>query len=264
MNKGRVRHLCIGALLLAAGCANTGGSTDPSASDGGSTAAIMAAISDSRRPEADVARDAGRNPQAVLEFAGLAPGMSVLDMFAGGGYYTEVASYVVGSTGRVVAYNNTGYNVVAARQIASRYADGRLASVEQLSSENNEMELPTSAFDVVLFILAYHDVYYLDGERGWALIDRPKMLQTLFDAVRPGGRVIVADHVAKPDTPAEQARALHRIDPALIRADFEAAGFRYDGESDALRNPDDEFGTMAMMPHVRGKTDRAVLRFIKP
>lgn len=225
---------------------------------------IAAAVADPRRPAADVARDAGRKPQALLEFAGLAPGMSVLDMFAGGGYYTELAAYVVGSTGRVVAYNNTGYNRIAAKGIAARYANGRLAAVEQLVSANNELTLPPSAFDVALFILSYHDVYYIDSEGSWERIDRPRLLKEVYGAVRPGGRVIVVDHVARSDIPAEQVRALHRIDPELIRADFRAAGFQYDGESDLLRNPDDDFDVIAMAPNVRGRTDRAVLRFVKP
>jgi len=262
----RVILLCITVLLCAAGCARNDSGTDPGAGvvPGAAADPIAAAVADPRRPADDVARDGGRNPQAVLEFAGLGPGMSVLDMFAGGGYYTELAAYVVGAPGRVVAYNNTGYSMAASKAIASRYAGGRLANVEQLTSENNALELPPGAFDVVLFILSYHDVYYLDGERGWTQIDRPAMLKTLFDSVKPGGRVIVADHVATAGMPAAEVRALHRIDPELIKADFQAAGFRYDGETDVLRNPDDDFGVIAMAPNVRGKTDRAVMRFVKP
>ena len=131
-------------------------------------------------------------------------------------------------------------------------------------SKNNELKLPASAFDVTLFILCYHDAYYLDGERGWVKIDIPKMLAEVFDAVKPRGKVIVADHVAKAGLSADTVRALHRIDPALIKADFLAAGFHFDGESNVLRNPNDDFDVIAMAPHVRGKTDRALLRFVKP
>lgn len=274
MNRRQASYLCLGAVLVA-GCTGDKPAIDtadvaaePAATPATPTpttpAVIAAAIANPDRPADDVARDAGRNPQAVLEFAGVSPGMHVLDMFAGGGYYTELIAGVVGSEGKVVAYNNTGYSMVAAKAIASRYADGRLPDVEQLVGENNELELPSSAFDVVLFMLSYHDAYYLDGERGWVRIDMPKMLAEVFDAVKPGGSVIVADHVAQAGMPREEVKALHRIDPELIKADFQAAGFRYDGESDALRNPDDDFAVIAMAPHVRGKTDRALLRFVKP
>lgn len=226
--------------------------------------AIEAAIADPRRFERDRNSDARRNPQAILEFAGVRPGAHVLDMFAGGGYYTELAAYVVGSEGRVVTYNNRLYNMQSRVSRAERYADGRLAWVEHLVSENNEMELPAAAFDTCLFILAYHDVYYLDSENGWELIDRPRMLAQLFNSIRAGGTVVVVDHVAAPDVPAEAIKTLHRIDPELIKADFEDAGFIYDGQLDVLRNPNDELSVMAMMPNVRGNTDRAVLRFSRP
>jgi predicted methyltransferase len=57
---------------------------------------------------------------------------------------------------------------------------------------------------------------------------------------------------------------LHRIDPALIIADFTAAGFQFDAESDVLSNAYDPHDVIAMAPQIRGKTDRAVLRFKKP
>jgi predicted methyltransferase len=271
MNIRRVLCLCVAALVIG-GCTNDDTEVaadvvvdvvvDKAPASIDLAAVIATAIGDARRPADDVARDAGRNPQALLEFAGIAPGMNVLDMFAGGGYYTELATYIAGTDAKVVAYNNMGYGAVAGEAIASRYADGRLANVEQLTS--NELALPASTFDLVLFVLCYHDVYYLENERGWVRIDRPQMLKTVFNSVKSGGKVVVADHVARAGLPLDEVKALHRIDPELIKADFQAAGFSFDGESDVLRNPDDDFDVIAMAPHVRGKTDRAVLRFVKP
>ncbi len=250
------------ALAGAAGCATT--STGNNAVQGADNAAIAAAIGDPRRPAADVTRDPGRKPQEVLEFAGLRPGQSVLDFFAGGGYLTELAYYVVGPAGKVTAYNNTGYAAISSKEAEARYGNGRLPGVQQLVSANNEIELPESAYDVSLFIMAYHDVYYLDGDRGWERIEMSRLLGELYRSVKPGGVVVVVDHVARPGLSREQVKPLHRIDPALIKADFAAAGFVLDGEADFLRNPADQVDVMAMLPPVRGKTDRAVLRFIKP
>ena len=236
----------------------------PAGAESDASAAIAAAIADPRRLPVDRTRDADRKPEAILAFAGLRPGMTVLDMFSGGGYYTHLAASVVGPAGKVIAHNNTLYASIAGRQIEQRYADGRLPSVEQILGENNQLSLPADAFDVALLILCYHDVYYIDGQRGWELIDRPRMLAELYSAVKPGGAVLVVDHVADPDTPDDVIAGLHRIDPALVKADFTAAGFRFDAESDVLSNDSDPRDVIAMAPHVRGKTDRAVLRFRRP
>jgi predicted methyltransferase len=234
-----------------------------SVQSGADSAAIAAAIANPARPAADVARDAQRKPQAVLEFAGLRAGMDFLDMFAGGGYYTEIAYYAVGPTGSVTAYNNNLYQQIAAKALAERFADGRLPGVAQLVSNNNELMLRANAFDIVMFGLSYHDVYHLAGERGWDKIDRPALLAEVYAALRPGGVVVVMDHVAPADMPDKQAGALHRVNPAAIKADFLAAGFTYDGASEVLRNPADDYALIAMAPQVRGQTDRVVLRFSK-
>ncbi len=243
------------------------GSADDKAQTGAESAggaAIAAAIEDPRRLPRDRDRDAGRKPEAILALAGLRSGMTVLDMFSGGGYYTQLAASVVGPTGKVVAHNNTTYATIAGTEIDQRYADGRLPTVEQVLGENNKLTLPADAFDVALLILCYHDVYYLDGQRGWERIDRPLMLAELYSAVKPGGVVLVVDHVAEPGTPDNVVASLHRVDPALVKADFTAAGFRLDAESDVLSNDNDPHDVIAMAPQVRGKTDRAALRFRKP
>ena len=72
--------------------------------------AIEQAVANSARPEADTLRDSNRKPAEVLEFFGIEPGMNVLDIFAGGGYYTEILSYLVGDDGKVTLYNNGGWN----------------------------------------------------------------------------------------------------------------------------------------------------------
>lgn len=225
---------------------------------------IPAAVANPDRLQADIERDAGRKPGEVLEFIGIQPGMVVLDMFAGGGYYSELLSYAVGPQGRVVAHNNTPYATIAAKNIAERYADGRLPNVEQLLGDNNELLLPADTFDVALFVLSYHDVYYIDGDRGWVLIDRPAMLAEVFRAMKPGAVVAVIDHVGDPATPLDVAKQIHRIDPTLVKADFGAAGFRLDAESDVLRNKADDYSVIPMLPHIRGRSDRFVMRFVKP
>jgi len=225
---------------------------------------IEAAVADPRRSPGDIARDVNRKPAEVLRFIGIEPGMVVLDMYSGGGYYAELLSYVVGGDGRVIAHNNTPYATLARADMEPRYSNGRLGNVGQLIGENNQLELEADMFDAVLFILSYHDVYYIDGERGWELVDRPMMLAEVFAAMKPGAVLGLVDHVAAAGMPTEAVKPLHRIDPELVKADFLAAGFVLDGESDVLRNPADDYNMLPMLPQIRGRSDRMLLRFIKP
>lgn len=226
--------------------------------------AILSALADAERPAADRARDSSRQSAAVLRFFGVTPGMTVLDLYSGGGYYTEILSRLVGPKGRVVAHNNTPYLQFARDELATRYAAGRLPNVEQLLAENNALSLPVATFDVVLMTDVYHDVYLVDEKNGWSRVDAPKMLATIYSSMRPGAVLGVVDHVAAPGVSLEQAAALHRIDPDLLRRDLQAAGFAFDGQSDVLRNPADDGSRPVFDPAIRGQTNQVVYRFRRP
>jgi len=227
--------------------------------------AITQSLASTERPEYDIASDSTRLPGEVLAFLEIAPGQDVLDMFSGAGYYAELISRVVGATGTVVAHNNPSYARQSAQKRTPRYADNRLSNVTELIETDEALTLAKDAFDRVVFILAYHDVYYLDNvERGWPKVDRAAMLSKVFQATRQGGIVGVIDHAASPDESAETIADLHRIDPALVERDFIAAGFELIDSSDILANTKDDLSLMAMLPSVRGNTDRFVLKFRKP
>jgi predicted methyltransferase len=164
----------------------------------------------------------------------------------------------------VVAHNNTPSQRFATDEIEDRYANGRLPNVERIVGENNELELPANTFNMVLMILAYHDVYFVDEEMGWAKIDGPKMLAEIYASMRPGAVLGVVDHVADKGAPASTGGTLHRLDPDLIKRDIIAAGFVFAGESDILRNFEDDLTRTVFDPSIRGRTDRVVLRFRKP
>jgi predicted methyltransferase len=222
------------------------------------------ALTNELRPEADRARDAGRKPGEVLEFLGIGPGMSVLDMFSGGGWYAEVMAHVVGENGRVIAHSNQAYKAFVGEALEERFNTGRLPQAEILMAENNQMTLETDSLDAVMLGLAYHDVYNDDAEGGWELIDGPAFLAELKKGLKPGGIIAVIDHRAEAGAPPETGNTLHRIDPALVIANMEAAGFVLDGQSDILRNDDDDHSRIVFAPDLRGKTDRFILRFRNP
>jgi predicted methyltransferase len=221
------------------------------------------AVSSSTRLAGDTARDAGRKPAAVLEFMGIEPGDTVLDMFSGGGYYSELLSLVVGADGKVVAQTNEAYIGFVGDEFSQRYAGDRLANVEVLMAENNSLQLAGDQFDAIIMMLAYHDVYHEDIENGWPKIEVAAFLAELKESLKSDGIVGVVDHAADAGAPAETGNTLHRIDPARVIADFTAAGFVLDGKSDLLRNSDDDHTMLVFDPSIRGKTDRFILRFRK-
>jgi predicted methyltransferase len=229
------------------------------------TAAIDAAIASKDRPQADIARDATAKPRELLAFLGVKPGMRVIDMFAAGGYYTELLARGVGVKGQVIAWNNPPYAKFAAKDIATRYEGSRLGNVRQLTTEVDELELAPAALDAALFVMSFHDAYWRPADGSWNRTSPDELLRRVYVALKPGGVVVVQDHVANPggDT-AKVVDELHRIDPAVVRAAFERAGFVFDRASDLLAHPDDDHSKQVFDESIRGRTDQFIYRFRKP
>jgi predicted methyltransferase len=229
------------------------------------TAAIDAAIASRDRPAADMERDAVAKPRELLAFLGLKPGMRVIDMFAAGGYYTEMLARAVGVKGQVIAYNNPPYAKFAEKGIAQRYAGNRLGNVRQVTAEVDELQLAPASLDAALFVMSFHDAYWRPADGSWNRTDPDEMLRRLYAALKPGGVVVVQDHVANPggDT-AKVVEELHRIDPAVVRSAFERAGFKFDRASEILANPADDHTRLVFDKSIQGKTDQFVYRFSKP
>lgn len=221
------------------------------------------AVENATRPPADRERDASRRPAEVLEFAGIKPGMTVLDLFSGGGYYSEIFSIVVGEAGHVDAHSNAAYLNFVGDEFKDRHASDRLGNVSVLMAENNELELESGRYDVAFLALTFHD-FYLDSADGWPRIDIDKLLAELHAGLKPGGTVTIIDHYADAGSTTDTAESLHRIDPAIVKDAMQAAGFELDGESDLLRNSVDDHSKSVFDPSLRGHTDRFILRFRKP
>ena len=261
-------------LIVAGGCQQEAGTPsadispqpEPAAVDEGvaDVSIYAAAVANPARLDGDADRDAGRQPAAVMEFLGIGRGDHILEMFAGAGYYTELLSHVVGEDGSVTAHVNTPVLNFAGDKFPARHADNRLPNVEILMAENNELSLPADRFDAVTIIQNYHDLYWESEEYGWVRVEVPAFLTEIYKALKPGGTLGIVDHAAETGSPAETGGTLHRIDPAIVIADLEAAGFILDGKTDLLYGGLDDYSKSVFDPAVRGKTDRFVLRFRKP
>ena len=230
-----------------------------------SAAAIAAAIASPDRPESDREQDPRRQPQQVLEFTGVGPGMAVIDVFSAGGYYTELLARTVGVKGQVIAWNNPPYAAFAAKGIEARYAGGRLGNVRQLTTTIEALELQPDSLDLAMFVMSYHDLYWRPSDGSWPPTDPNLLLSKLYAALKPGAVVVIEDHVANPGgAPEAVVDEMHRIDPAVVKRDFEHAGFVFDGESRVLANPADDHTKPVFDESVRGHTDRFLFRYRKP
>jgi predicted methyltransferase len=264
-----VALLSLLAIALLAACgqqASEQPATEPAAATTAEPALSVyaAAVASEARPDSDRARDAGRKPAEVLEFFGIEPGMTVLDLFTGGGYYAEIIAAVVGEQGKVIAQTNQAYLGFVGEEFEQRFGDGHLANVEVLMAENNELSLEENTLDAVMLVLSFHDLYHADPENGWPEIDRPAFLAELRKGLKPGGVVAIIDHYAAAGSPTSTGDTVHRIDPAIVLADMEAAGFVFEAGSDMLRNPDDDYSQIVFAEGIRGKTDRFLMRFRNP
>ena len=216
------------------------------------------------RAEKDAALDASRKPMETLKFLGIKPGDAALDYEAGGGYDTEIMARAVGPKGSVTAWQ------------ASQFADdpegkakwsailGRTPNVKTLVQPFEGFEAPANSYSFAMFHLVYHDAYWESAKYNIKRQDPDALVKKLYTAMRPGGIVGVVDHVALPDDPRVSVEKLHRIDPAVVKADFLRAGFKLAGESQHLRNKGDDYSKGVFDPAVRGKTDRFVFKFVKP
>jgi len=253
-------------LIMISACGQQASETtpEPAAPAEPLVSAYEAALANPTRPAGDLERDAGRQPDKVIEFFGIGPGDTVLDMFSGGGYYTEMLSHVVGEGGHVTAHTNKVVLSFSGDEFNARLADDRLANVEVLTAENNELELDADRYDGVIMTLNYHDLYWVSKDYGWEKIDVEKFLAELYEGLRPGGILGIVDHNAEAGSSREVGGTLHRVDSGVVLADLETAGFVLDGESDLLRNTEDDYSKSVFDEAVRGKTDRFALRFKKP
>ena len=215
-------------------------------------AGFQAALAAEARPDADKARDAARRPQAVLEFGGIGAGMTVLDVAASSGWYTEVLAAAVGPEGRVIAHNTERSRARAGAALQAR-AD-RLGNVSVLYADFGTMGLDAEV-DAALTALNLHDHQNRSPEAG------QRFLGDVYGALKAGGVFVVIDHEG---SAGQDNRALHRM-PLQDAVDaLEQAGFVIEEISDALDNPADDHSLNIRDASLQRNTDRFLIRARKP
>jgi predicted methyltransferase len=226
-------------------------------------AAIHGALSDPRRPIEQVRLDSARKPAQLIGFAGLKAGDNVADFMPGNGYFTRIISRVVGARGHVYAFlPNEQLANCSPQEVAGTKAlegDSGYENITVLNAAAAKFATPRK-LDLIWTAHNYHDLH--DAFMGPA--DVAALNKVFFNALRPGGVYLVIDHVAQSGSGVRDTESLHRIDPAQLRREIESAGFVFEAQSAALRNPQDDHTLSVFAPRIRGRTDQVVFRFRKP
>jgi predicted methyltransferase len=255
-----------------------------------SASRIAEIIASPDRSAADRANDIRRKPLQMLAFLAIKPGITALDVSAAGGYTTELLARAVGPTGTVYGQNrprdparplptpaapegNSNPSAApapapaptGARPVPVTLADrdgnlrktGNGAPIIAVTRPFEDAAPPelTGKVDLVTLMFNYHDL-------GWMGVDRAAMNAAVFRALKPGGVFVLADHAGRPGTGISESGTLHRIEPAFLRREIEAAGFKLLAEADFLANPNDPKDKNT--PDPAQPKDEYVVKFIKP
>jgi len=219
---------------------------------------IEGAVSDSARPATDTERDAGRKPGATLAFAGVKPGMTVLELAPGRGYYTRLLSVVVGPQGKVFAVSSAPKPGAPQPPVQAIAADAHYSNVTPIVKAVSDPLVLPQKVDLVWTTQNYHDFHNLTET------DVASINKRVFDALKPGGTYFVLDHSAEAGSGARDTNTLHRIDEDTVKKEVEAAGFKFVRESEILRNKADPRTAKVFDPAIRGRTDQFLLIFTRP
>lgn len=266
--------VAIGALSMA-GCNKTSTSANPDQAAAatikgkksvqriiGNRGDVMMAIQHLDRPAKDKENDEIRKAAAVLQFTGVRPGMTVVELEAGSGYYTDILSRIVGESGSVVMQNPAAFDQFLKPEVMEARLKP-LGNVRLTKSNFDAIDAPDESADIVTWMLGPHELFYTPKDSG-PLGEPGKAYAEIFRVLKPGGSFIALDHASKTGAPESVGGDLHRIDPATVQARAEKAGFVLSKKSKIFYNPDDDHTKNVFDPEIRRKTDRFLHKYTKP
>jgi predicted methyltransferase len=200
----------------------------------------------------------------LIRFARVDASSTVIDVYPGNGDWTRLFSDVVGPEGRVYSFvpaevaHFKNDPVGRMRMLAKEL--GR-ENVEVVSADLVAMPEVTQPADVLWLHLFYHDLHTAIQAKGATATD---FNRAVYERLKPGGSYVIVDHATAAGAGTSDAQSLHRIDPASVREEVEAAGFVLVAESTMLANKADPHSIKVFDPSIKGETDRFAYRFVKP
>jgi predicted methyltransferase len=224
---------------------------------------IEKAVSDAARPADDTKRDAGRKPGELTEFAGIKPGMTVVDLLPGGGYFTRIFAKAVGPKGRVYAYFGLQYDArlkTQGKDPDNQFTDLKAVypNLDVIHGKLEDFVTPEKV-DLIWTADNYHDMHTKAYGNDLAAVNK-----AIFNSLKPGGIFIVMDHRSVKGAGVEISEKLHRMDEDVVKQEVQAAGFKLVAESKVLTRPSDDDSKRVFEAGEHDNTDELVLKFRKP
>ncbi|MFN3388732.1 MAG: class I SAM-dependent methyltransferase [Allosphingosinicella sp.] len=269
------------ALALAvSGCAPSQAALQSAANDLAADAAIAASVESPTRTPANVARDRYRHPAETLAFFGVRPGQTVVEIWPGGGWYTEILAPLVGQTGTLYAVaNGNGLNGVKRLMEANPAVYGNIRTAAFPAFDAAAARVPDGTADVVLTFRNVHNWrmgYQRDDKQDYA----PEAFRQIYAMLKPGGVLGIVDHRLPESADDAREKTSGYIKTSTVRRLAEQAGFRFAGASEINANPADTAdwpnGVWTLPPSLAlkdqdrekylaiGESDRMTLKFVKP
>lgn len=272
-----IRHAFAATLLIALTASSSAVGQAPTGTADASLAAAIAA--DSRDPE-NVARDRYRHPAQTLAFFGVRPTDTVVEIWPGGGWYTEILAPWLAPRGTyyAVAQSERGHREL--RELAARHPDryGRIRFATFPVFDGAGGGVPDGTADVVLTFRNVHNWRMGSGR------DRQdysaEAFRQMFRMLKPGGTLGVVEHRLPEDADSAREGGSGYMKVSTIRRLAEEAGFRFVAASEVNANARDTHdwpeGVWTLPPTLRlgdvdrerylavGESDRMTLRFEKP
>lgn len=205
------------------------------------------------RPEADKVRDVARKPKETVELLGIQEGWTVVDVSAGGGWFTRVLSAAVGPKGKVLAQfgerplqNNNGQ---AQKDLA--------ASLGNVEPQFVAMSgIAAGSADAAITALNLHDAFNFRGEEAGVAF-----VKDIYNVLKPGGVAAIIDHEGKQGA---DNKELHRIGHDTVKSLIEKAGFEIVTDSELLNNPADDHTKSSSDESLGRSTDQMFFVVRKP
>lgn len=259
------------SLIVASAVSSVAISQDALAGERLSIGQLTGLLSAEVRAEKDSDRDEARKPAEIMYFSEVSEGDNIVDLFAGGGWYSELFSMAVGKSGKVYAQNDNVIWQFAEKGITERTKGNRLSNVSRFDKvEIADMPVTNNTVDLVFTALNYHDLFFTHSNRGGKVtqfrekaVDHKAALAKVKDILKDDGIFVIVDHVGVAGSGFNAPNDVHRIDPDIVKYQMNEAGFDLIEEAYYLRNDKDDLSSNVFAEGVRGTTDRFVYKYAK-